>query len=124
MIPGSGYIQKFEPSTKDSMLKVLTELKKQNWIDRQTRAVLLQFNLYSFQSNLFAAVTVCWEFLETAGGLADISIQFPNIRLLTSSYGYLLTLLEVILFMIYIVQTVLTVISVFSSHLRLKTDPC
>ena len=63
------------PSDQQSTLDTLSSLEGWDWVDKQTRLVVMQFNLYNFHANMFAAVTIAWEFLETTGGLATITID-------------------------------------------------
>ena len=63
------------PHSRSQSLQTLSQLMNASWVDNLTRLVLLQINLYSFQSNLFAAITVSWEFLSTGGAIPHISIQ-------------------------------------------------
>ena len=45
----------------------LSELHQLNWIDSQTRAIIIQFTLYNPNVQLFTAVTLLTEFLSTGG---------------------------------------------------------
>ncbi len=49
--------------------KTITELKENLWIDRQTRAIFLEFILYNADSNLFSFVTLWLEIPITGGPL-------------------------------------------------------
>ena len=73
-LTGSGFISKL-PKTRDKAKTLVEYLKNHSWVDSRTRLVLLQMNFYNFPTNLFAVVTVSWEFLATGGALPYISIQ-------------------------------------------------
>ena len=80
-IIGVGYVQKL-PGTLEATLDVLDTLRRSSWVDRQTRLVLYQFNLYNFNSNLFAVVNVAWEFLAESGGIAAVNIDVSGVSLI------------------------------------------
>ena len=43
----------------------LTQLQQSNWIDKRTRAIIIQINLYNPNANLFAYCTILFEMLPT-----------------------------------------------------------
>jgi hypothetical protein len=51
----------------------LSELHRLSWIDRQTRAVLIQLNVYNPNVQLFTSVIIAAEFLNT--GIIRSSIR-------------------------------------------------
>ncbi|XP_021376367.1 uncharacterized protein LOC110465104 isoform X2 [Mizuhopecten yessoensis] len=63
---GGGYILKFENGLATSRL-ILEELKTMKWINRETRAVFLEFTLYNANTNLFTYVIFLAEFTELGG---------------------------------------------------------
>ena len=63
---GGGYIAKWDVN-KDVSQKILNELYESSWVDRQTRAVVLEFTLYCFNINLFMYNMFMVEFPETGG---------------------------------------------------------
>ena len=56
-------------------------MQQNNWIDRQTRAVFLEYPLYNANINLFAYCLVLFEFLPT--GTIVSSFRFDPINLLS-----------------------------------------
>ena len=50
---GGGYTQLL-PNTSDSLLHVLVQLQKDDWVDQATRAVFIDFAIYNANDNLFA----------------------------------------------------------------------
>ncbi|KAI8796885.1 polycystic kidney disease protein 1 2, partial [Biomphalaria glabrata] len=69
---GGGYIVQLR--FKNTALQIVKKLKRQMWIDRQTRAVFIEFTLYCPNTNHFAFVILLAEFMETGGILPYFSI--------------------------------------------------
>ena len=63
---GGGYFMKLDVN-KDVSVRIFDELVSQNWIDRQTRVVILEFTLYNSNSNLFTYAKFVAEFPEVGG---------------------------------------------------------
>ena len=61
---GGGYVVTL-PMTRQKANAVIQDLPYSNWIDRHTRAVFLEFTLYSPNVNLFAYCKILAEFPET-----------------------------------------------------------
>lgn len=64
--PDGGYIYEFRGRLADlqSNLSMLHQLE---WIDRRTRAVIIQLSLYNPNVHLFTSITLLTEFLSTGG---------------------------------------------------------
>ena len=61
-----GYVYDFRGRLVD-LKSNLTQLHRANWIDRQTRAVIVQLTLYNPNVQLFTSVNLLAEFLPTGG---------------------------------------------------------
>jgi polycystin 1L2 len=61
---GGGYVYEFRDSLNDIQSN-LSELYQLGWIDSQTRAIIIQLNLYNPNVQLFISVTLLTEFLST-----------------------------------------------------------
>ena len=59
---------------------ILGELKKWLWIDRGTRAVLIDFTVYNANINLFCIIQLMAEFPATGGVMT--SSRFKTVKLL------------------------------------------
>ena len=59
---GGGYLANLGYN-KFTANRIIDDLMKNNWIDRQTRAVLVEFSLYNPSSNLLAVMTYYYEVL-------------------------------------------------------------
>ncbi|XP_065681237.1 uncharacterized protein LOC105847748 isoform X2 [Hydra vulgaris] len=71
---GGGYVIEIFPKWKNKAL--LDQLKKLRWIDRQTRAIIIEFALFNVATNYFSMVTMILE-LPASGGV------IPNFSILT-----------------------------------------
>ncbi|RNA05799.1 polycystic kidney disease 1-like 2 [Brachionus plicatilis] len=76
---GGGYVYKMNLNKKNFTIlsKDLNQLEKLKWIDKKTRAVVLEFSLYNPNLNLFSYNTILFEFLLT-GNLVK-SVRFEPI---------------------------------------------
>jgi hypothetical protein len=63
---GGGYILKL-PKTRVQAEALMSELETYNWIDRGTRAILVEFTLYNPNANLFTYTTYITEITEMGG---------------------------------------------------------
>ena len=71
---GGGYFMKLDVN-KDVSVRIFDELVSQNWIDRQTRVVILELTLYNSNSNLFTYAKFVAEFPEVGGVIPYTDIQ-------------------------------------------------
>jgi polycystin 1L2 len=83
---GHGYVYEFL-GRLSSLQSNLSQLHQLGWIDNQTRAVIIQLNLYNPNVQLFTSVTFLAEFLSTGGVYPTARFEPMN------SYGKFLSLL-------------------------------
>jgi len=100
--PGSGYVYKMHGKLK-YLQGNLTQLQALNWIDRQTRAVFIEFSLYNPNINLISICTILVEFLPT-GNLIK-SHRFDQIDLLNFDVNTT-NIIKVFLFLIYLLMSI------------------
>ncbi|CAH8648338.1 unnamed protein product [Heterobilharzia americana] len=74
---GGGYVHLLR-GTKDEMLERLNTLKETHWIEFSTRAIIIQFTVYSPNINLFGIITVLIE-------LPGIGALLPTYRIETAN---------------------------------------
>ena len=75
---GGGYV--YELRGKLSYLQGnLTLLKKMNWVDRQTRAVIVEFSVYNPNINMIMVSKILVEFLESGSILTTASFDPLNV---------------------------------------------
>ena len=67
---GGGYVFKLETqSSNDLIMKEISILKELSWIDKRTRAVIIELNLYNINLNLFSYNSIVFEILPTGSVL-------------------------------------------------------
>ncbi|KAL3877418.1 hypothetical protein ACJMK2_035124 [Sinanodonta woodiana] len=71
---GGGYFIKLDVN-KDVSIEILKELVEFNWIDRNTRAVFIEFSLYNPNINMFLYATYLAEFTEIGSIVKSCYIQ-------------------------------------------------
>ena len=78
-------------------------LQKMNWIDRQTRAVVVEFSTYNPNINMIMVTTILLEFLEAGSILSTAT--YDQLNLFNYINGFVsfksLSLLLIILFLVY-----------------------
>jgi polycystin 1L2 len=79
---GDGYVLNLTGSLNEVQSN-LTLLRKLNWIDRQTRAIFIQFLLFNPNINMFAYLNILFEILPS-GNMIN-SIQIDTIKLFSNS---------------------------------------
>jgi len=112
---GGGYIADMGVNF-DVSNYTIKELQKNLWIDRQTRAVFVEFTLYNVGINLFAHVTLLVEFPATGGVItSDFVRVFRTYQHLGDS-GVFVFVAEVI----FLICMVIFVIKMFQVLLKQK----
>ena len=71
---GGGFIVQLGPD-KVTALNELTSLEANGWIDRYTRALFAELNIYNVNVNLLCVVTLLFEDLPTGGGETFVNVQ-------------------------------------------------
>lgn len=74
MYSGGGYLLKLENGLENSR-NILNELMKYHWINRETRAVFIEFTLYNANVNLFTYSVFLAEFPESGGMIPWWNVQ-------------------------------------------------
>lgn len=75
---GGGYVFDFLGSI--SQIKTnLEHLRNSTWIDRRTRNILIEFNLYNPNVNLFAVCTFAFELLPTGNFITISTVEIINL---------------------------------------------
>jgi len=96
---GSGYL--FEMRGKLSFLQGnLSLLRETQWIDRQTRAVFVEFSVYNPNINLVMISTILVEFLST--GTILTTAKFDPLNLFSESNGFSFKTISELVFVAFI----------------------
>ncbi|CAL1531576.1 unnamed protein product, partial [Lymnaea stagnalis] len=90
---GGGYLIAFDQNTINN---IINEFEEHKWIDRQTRAVFVEFTIYCPNINHFAYVILLAEFLDTGGILPYSNIYPFNVHHPPGILGAYVQLCEVI----------------------------
>ena len=106
---GGGYIANLGYNRLTAK-RIINDLKENRWIDRQTRAVLVEFSLYNPPSNLFAVMTYYFEvlpsgFAVTFKSYGILSLSATN-SLAHSTYLLFVLLFGILLVCFFVVQCI------------------
>ena len=102
---GGGYVYNLYDSQSTQTMDLInniTALQKLDWIDRQTRAVFVELSLFNPNANLFAYVTILFEYLPSGNVLPSMRIAPMSLIEYNSSYLALKVACN-ILYLIFIV---------------------
>ncbi|XP_065660223.1 uncharacterized protein LOC101236989 isoform X5 [Hydra vulgaris] len=80
---GGGYVIEIFPKWKNQ--DIINQAKDFRWIDRQTRAVIIEFALFNAATNYFNMVTMLLEFPASGGAIPNFSVL--TFKLYTSTKG-------------------------------------
>ncbi|XP_041364618.1 polycystic kidney disease protein 1-like 2 [Gigantopelta aegis] len=102
---GGGYIAELDIS-RPVAKKTIAELIEAMWIDRQTRAVFLEFTVYSANLNMFAYISLLSEFPETGSLLHYTNIFTFRSLQLTGTLGTFIIICEILFLITTVVWAV------------------
>ncbi|KAM8960057.1 polycystin-1 [Pelodytes ibericus] len=101
----SGYIQTLGSSLQENKA-VLGKLQQSHWIDSLTRALFVEFSLYSPGVNLYSSVTLLLEFPLAGRTLPSTDIRaFPLLHLSSDTHLLLTMMVFLMMFVVYFVIT-------------------
>ena len=87
--------------------ETLKELERNQWMDRFTRAVFVEFNVWNANSNLFNLAILSFEY-QTIGGVFNwLSIDSVNLYRYAGSAGLFNLLIEIVATIFIILETIL-----------------
>ncbi len=100
-----GFIQNLAINLEDTK-QILAELNSNNWIDRGTRAVFIDFTIYNANINLFCQIRLTIEQPNTGG--ATPTWLFRSVKLIryVSSFDYFIMACEIIFFLFIFYYTI------------------
>jgi polycystin 1L2 len=100
--PNNGFMFTLDSrDTLEDIQRNLTMLKRMEWIDRQTRALIVDFTTFNPNVNLFLFNTILIEFLSSGTVLA--SCRFDAINLFSVAIVHYMVILANIVFMLMMV---------------------
>ncbi|XP_035665942.1 polycystic kidney disease protein 1-like 2 [Branchiostoma floridae] len=91
---------------KDAALADIADLKEADWIDRYTRAVVVEFTVYNANINFFSTMSYTVEFLNMGGAVSSRSIRTYRFHRFVGPAGYIILALHILyvacfLYMLY-----------------------
>ncbi|XP_044160778.1 polycystin-1 isoform X2 [Bufo gargarizans] len=99
----SGYVQQLGGSLEENRA-VLEDLQQDHWIDNLTRALFVEFSLYSPGVHLYSSVTLLLEFPLAGRSLPSAEIRaFPLLRLSSGTHLLLTMMVFLMMFVVYFV---------------------
>ncbi|CAH1253112.1 PKD2L1 [Branchiostoma lanceolatum] len=90
-----GYVAELGDSY-EAALETIEGLEKSNWIDRYTRAIVVEFTLFNANVNFFSTLTYVVEFPNTGGGVSSMSISTYRLHYFIGSLGYIVMTFDII----------------------------
>jgi polycystin 1L2 len=114
---GGGYIIQFERDLASSE-NIINELEQNLWIDRQTRAVFLEFTLYNPNLNLFFNGIYLAEFPESAGVVTWVNLQVFRPFQTLGAIGTYALLCYFIYMIFFIISTCLLIFRIYKEGWR------
>ena len=106
---GGGYVFEMHWDIYDEIANNLTFLQSSNWIDRQTKAIFIEFNLYNPNIGLFSYCYILFEILPTGNLIITskyspiklLNIQRPKDVFSTENLLFFSFLIFILVFMVY-----------------------
>lgn len=88
---------------KSESLEILEDLKKNQWIDKFTRAIIIDFTVYNGNVNLFNQLRLVIEFPPTGGMFNSWTVRTSKLLRYVSTFDYVVAACEClfVLFIIY-----------------------
>ncbi|UJR06735.1 hypothetical protein I4U23_011024 [Adineta vaga] len=96
-----GYVYEFRGRLSDIQMN-LTKLHEYQWIDDQTRAIIIQLSLYNPNAQLFTSIILLTEFLSTGGVVTQSTIESIQFYAFTS-LSQLICLIIFTIFILYLI---------------------
>ena len=116
---GGGYIVDL-PINREISLLLLNELEQNNWVDRSTRAVIVEFTVYNANVNLFAFTTLLAEYATNGDCVRSTStevLQIYNVGI-NGILQYVIQSLYLLLLLYYIITTIVSTVRFRCTYLR------
>jgi hypothetical protein len=116
--PGSGFVVTFVPN-KTSVLEISSDLKLNEWIDINTRVVMVSFTIYNPNINMLSAMRFILEFTASGNGVSYSQISTVKALKYNDSFDAFLAFIEIVIILYFFVEFILAEIYEIN-HLRWK----
>ncbi|CAF2093884.1 unnamed protein product [Rotaria magnacalcarata] len=112
-----GYVYEFRGSLSD-LHQDLTTLRELQWIDKQTRAVLIQLNLYTPNIPMFTSVVILVEILSSSGIVPTASFKPFDVNDFESIFHIIFAIIYLIFIVYCMIVEFYTFICLKKSYFR------
>ncbi|CAF3282231.1 unnamed protein product [Rotaria socialis] len=112
-----GYVYEFRGSLSD-LHQDLTTLRELQWIDKQTRAVLIQLNLYTPNIPIFTSVVILVEILSSSGIVPTARFDPFDVNNFGSIFQITVAVIYLIFIVYFMIVEVYTFICLKKSYFR------
>ena len=92
---GGSYAVSIGPNKRIAK-KILESMKEKFWVDRYTRALITEANIYNANTNLLLLVTILHEVLPTGGWSMYYNIQSLRLYRYVGGLGQIILLFDII----------------------------
>ena len=103
---GGGYVADLGYDQQTAR-RVMADLIKNNWIDRRTRALIVEFSVFNSNINILVVVNYFFEFLPTGGVFTYIGIEMLDLH--STETGLVQLILVCRLLLIFMILAYLTI---------------
>ena len=114
---GDGYVINMD-NTKGEVADLLKMLKHNNWLDRYTRAVFIEFSILNMHSNLFSKFTRVLEYPPYGGMFSWVTVETIKLYRYTGAAGLIYLTVEMVCFLFYIAVLVKEIKFAFSLRIE------
>ena len=109
---GGGYVADLGYDLQTAR-NVMKNLNGNSWIDRRTRAVVLEFNIFNSNMNILVVAQYFFEFLPTGGVFKYVSVQMLNLYGTETGLVQLVLLCRLLLLIMIIAFSVVQVVKMY-----------
>lgn len=109
---GGGYVCPIVPpvrNVKNKVIRKIRNFKKTNWIDKSTRALIMEFTVYNTQVNLYAYVNIIAEFQPGGGIIPYHTISIMRLERYHTDFGLFVLICEVVFFVFIVYFTIVEI---------------
>lgn len=87
--------------------RVMEQLNENDWIDRQARVAIVEFNIFNSNMNILAAANYFFEFLPTGGVFHHVKVEILEVYGSESSFIQLVLICRLLLIVMIIAYCVI-----------------
>lgn len=118
---GGGYVKNLA-STREETEEILENLKSNLWLDRGTRAVILDLTIYNGNINMFTQLKLVTEFPPTGGAFTSNVVRTVKLIRYVTSMDYFVLACEIIFIIFILYYTVEEIMEIRIHKLSYLTE--